>query len=296
MFGHIFGRFMVEQKMISQQTLGEVLDAQRKVQVKLGLIAVSEKLLSPEQADKINNRQAFEDKRFGDIAVEMGYLTESQVSRLLQLQGNPYLTFIQAMTEMDIMSMDEIENAIDLYRRENGLTNTDLEAFKSGDMDRMIPLYVRTDDPLLSGLVGVAVRTISRLIDSEIAIEPSYSSYSYEFQNIAVQSVAGDHSMMLGLAGEGNNLLTIADVFAKEEFESMDLFAFDAVCEFINCINGLYASTLSSKGIMVDMVPPTYYQAGCLKAENKLLIVPVYIRNRKVRIVVAADTPIRVEA
>ena len=296
MFGHIFGRFMVEQKMISQQTLEEVLDAQRKVQVKLGLIAVSEKLLSPEQADKINNRQAFEDKRFGDIAVEMGYLTESQVSRLLQLQGNPYLTFIQAMTEMDIMSMDEIENAIDLYRRENGLTNTDLEAFKSGDMDRMIPLYVRTDDPLLSGLVGVAVRTISRLIDSEIAIEPSYSSYSYEFQNIAVQSVAGDHSMMLGLAGEGNNLLTIADVFAKEEFESMDLFAFDAVCEFINCINGLYASTLSSKGIMVDMVPPTYYQAGCLKAQNKLLIVPVYIRNRKVRIVVAADTPIRVEA
>ena len=79
----------------------DILDAQRKVQVKLGLIAVSEKLLSPEQADKINNRQAFEDKRFGDIAVEMGYLTESQVSRLLQLQGNPYLTFIQAMTEMD---------------------------------------------------------------------------------------------------------------------------------------------------------------------------------------------------
>ena len=98
MFGHIFGRFLVEQKMISQETLEEVLDAQRKVRVKLGLIAVSEKLLTQEQADKINRKQALEDKRFGDIAVEMGYLTESQVSRLLQLQGNPYLTFIQAMT------------------------------------------------------------------------------------------------------------------------------------------------------------------------------------------------------
>lgn len=31
MFGHIFGRFLVEQKMISQETLEEVLDAQRKV-------------------------------------------------------------------------------------------------------------------------------------------------------------------------------------------------------------------------------------------------------------------------
>ncbi len=177
MFGHIFGRFLVEQKMLSQQTLDEVLDVQKRVQVKLGLIAVSEKLLSREQADKINDRQAFEDKRFGDIAVEMGYLTESQVRRLLQLQGNPYLTFIQAMTNLDIMSLEEIENALDLYRRENGLTNTDLEAFKSGDMDRMIPLYVRTEDPLLSGLVGVTVRTIARLIDSEMAIEPSYSSY-----------------------------------------------------------------------------------------------------------------------
>lgn len=43
MFGHIFGRFLVEQKMLSQQTLDEVLDVQKRVQVKLGLIAVSEK-------------------------------------------------------------------------------------------------------------------------------------------------------------------------------------------------------------------------------------------------------------
>ena len=264
--------------------------------MKLGLIAVSEKLLTQEQADKINRKQALEDKRFGDIAVEMGYLTESQVSRLLQLQGNPYLTFIQAMTEKGVMTLEEIENAIDLYRRENGLTNTDLEAFKSGDMDRMLPLYVRTENSLVSGLVGVAVRTIIRLIDSEISIEPSYHSYSYEFENIAVQGVTGDHSMLLGLAGESGNLLTIADIFAQEEFSSMDLFAFDAVCEFINCINGLYASSLSTQGIMVDMVPPTYYQAGQLRAQDKLLIVPVYIKNRKIRIIIAVDTPIRVEA
>lgn len=89
MFGHIFGRFLVEQKMISQETLEEVLDAQRKVRVKLGLIAVSEKLLTQEQADKINRKQALEDKRFGDIAVEMGYLTESQVSRLFTASGEP---------------------------------------------------------------------------------------------------------------------------------------------------------------------------------------------------------------
>ena len=88
--------------MLSQQKLDEVLDVQKRVQVKLGLIAVSEKLYPESRRIKLTIGKLFEDKRFGDIAVEMGYLTESQVRRLLQLQGNPYLTFIQAMTNLDI--------------------------------------------------------------------------------------------------------------------------------------------------------------------------------------------------
>ena len=296
MFSQIFGKFLVEQKLITSEQLAEVLEEQKKVRVKLGLIAVSEKLLTPEQAEKVNRKQALEDKRFGDIAIEFGYLTESQVGRLLKLQGNPYLAFVQAITESGIMSMYEVENALDLYQSENGFTNTDMEDFRSGDIDRMIPLYVRSANELAAGLVGVAIRTIIRLIDNEIAIESSYEADRYEFENYAMQEVEGDHTLMLGLAGEGANLLTIAEPFAKEEFESMDLLAFDSVCEFINCVNGLYASELSHKSVQVDMVPPMYYQSGCINADNKLLIVPVYVKNRKIRIVVATDANIKIEA
>lgn len=296
MFSQIFGRFLVEQKLISSEKLEEILDYQKKVRVKLGLIAVSEKLLTQDQAEKINRRQALEDKRFGDIAVEMGFLTDNQINRLLQLQGNPHLAFVQAVTEKGIMTLEEVDSAMDLYRRVNGFTNTDMEDFRSGDIDRMLPLYIRTTNKLVAGLVGVAVRTIVRLIDNEIAVDPSYEVDSYEFENLALQDVEGEHDLMLGFAGEGNNLLAIADIFAKEEFASMDLFAFDAVCEFINCINGLYATALSARGIVVDMVPPMYYQSGCVKAEGKLLIVPIYIKKHKIRIVVAADTAIKVEA
>ena len=38
--------------------------------------------------------EAIMDKRFGDIAVEKGYLTSEQVSRLLGMQGNQYLSFV----------------------------------------------------------------------------------------------------------------------------------------------------------------------------------------------------------
>lgn len=296
MFSQIFGRFLVEQKLISSEQLEEIFEDQKKVRVKLGLIAVSEKLLTQEQADKINRKQALEDKRFGDLAVEMGFLTEGQVNRLLQLQGNPYLTFVQAAIERGIMTMEELENAMGLYQRENGFTTTDIEDFKSGDVDRIIPLYVRSENKLAVDLVGVALRTVIRLIDSEIAIDHSYEVSQYEFENYALQEVDGDHSIMLGFAGEGGNLLTIAETFAKEEFGTMDLFAFDSVCEFVNCINGLYASALSMQGIMVDMIPPMYYQAGSLTTDGKLLIVPIYIKNRKIRIVIATDAVIKVEA
>lgn len=296
MFSQILGRFLVEQKLISSEQLKEIMDFQKKVQVKLGLIAVSEKLLTQDQAEKINRKQALEDKKFGDLAVEMGFLTEGQVGRLLQLQGSPYLTFIQAASEKEIMTLEEIENALDMYQSENGFTTTDMEDFKSGDVDRLLPLYVRSKNKLAVNLAGVAVRTVIRLIDSEIAIEHAYEATHYEFENMALQETEGDHCIMLGLAGEGGNLLAIASTFAKEEFEDMDLFAFDSVCEFINCINGLYASALSQQGSTVDMIPPMYYQSGSIKSDGRLLIVPVYIKKKKIRIVVSIDAGIEVSA
>lgn len=296
MFGRIFGEFLLEQGLISEDKLREALEYQQNVRVKMGLIAVSEKLLSTEQAERINKKQALEDKRFGDIAVEQGYLTESQVERLLKLQGNPYLVFVQAMTEKELMSLEEIENALQMFQRANGFTSTDMEDLRSGDTQRIVPIFVRSKNRFAAELAGVAIRTIIRLIESDIAIGASYEAEQCEFENIALQEMIGEHDIMLGLAGVGNNLLTVACPFAKEEFEEMDLYAFDSVCEFINCVNGLYASALSGERIIEDMIPPTFYQSGCLRTTGKMLIIPVYIKNRKVRIVIAVDTDITIKA
>lgn len=294
MFSRILGKFLVEQSLISADELEEVLAYQKSARVKLGLIAVSERLMTEEQTARVNALQAVEDKRFGDIAVEQGFLTERQVERLLKLQGNPYLVFVQAMTEKGIMSLEDVEHAMDLYQQTFGFTSTDMEDLRSGEADRIVPLFVRSGNPFATRLAGVAVRTIIRLIDSEIAIGMSYESDRFEFENLALQYAEGEHHIMLGLAGEGNSLLTIADVFAGEEFEDMNEFSFDSICEFINCINGLNASALSTEGVQVDMLPPSWYQAGCARTENKMLIVPIYIKNRKVRIVIAVDSEVNI--
>ena len=79
MIQQLFGDYLVKTGRLSAEQLQTVFESQKKVRVKLGLIAVSEGMLTLDQADAINRLQQTMDKRFGDIAVEKGYLTDAQV-------------------------------------------------------------------------------------------------------------------------------------------------------------------------------------------------------------------------
>ena len=51
----------------------------------------------------------------------------------------------------------------------------------------------------------------------------------------------GAYDGFLAFASDDDAILTIADGYAGEYFEKPDEDALDSVCEFTNCINGLYA-------------------------------------------------------
>ena len=107
----LFGNFLLETGKLNREQLAKVYEEQKKVRVKLGLIAVSEKLMTIEQANEVNQLQSSLDKRFGDIAVSKGYLTDEQVGHLLGMQGNLYLSFVQVITNENYMnSINNINN------------------------------------------------------------------------------------------------------------------------------------------------------------------------------------------
>ena len=54
MFGQLFGKYLVEQGVLTEDVLKSVLEEQSKIRVKLGVIAVADKLLTQEQADRLN--------------------------------------------------------------------------------------------------------------------------------------------------------------------------------------------------------------------------------------------------
>jgi CheY-specific phosphatase CheX len=292
MFGLYFGNYLVEKNKISQSEFEDVMKQQQNSHVKLGLMAVAEKLMTKKQADEINDIQRKMDHRFGDIAIEKGYLINEELNYLLNLQGSPYLLFVQALTDNKLLTIEEIEEYLQDYRRENHLTDTDIDAIKSGDIDRIIPVFVDVDAPLSGECISLAIRNIIRFINHNIVLKKTYLTKEYSFGSLALQTMVGDHEITVGFAAANKELLKIANPFAKETFTEMDDDSFDSVCEFINCTNGLYASKLSLEDIHIDMTPPQFYSGKKISAKREIIVVPVVIEGEQADLLVTVNNPV----
>lgn len=296
MFGLYFGDYLLERNIISQSQLEEVMKQQQTSRAKLGLIAVAEKLLTTKQAEELNELQKQKNSRFGDMAIEKGYLLKEEVNYLLNLQGNSYLKFVQTLTENNIMTMDQIESALENFKNENNFSDTELEALKSGDIDRIIPVFVDTNIPLAGECITLAIRNIIRFINNNIKLKKAYMTKEYKLDSIAYQQlIIGDHELFVAFAGEDDALLKIASPFAKEEFESLDEDAFDSVCEFINCSNGLYASKLSTEDIHIDMTPPKFNKNKTLLTDGDIYVVPIVIDRKQSDLLVVVDHKVEIK-
>lgn len=286
MFSQFFGNYLLNKGKITKAQFTSCMEYMRSNRVKLGLIAETEGLLTRKQSDELNHLQMQSDKRFGDLAIEKGYLTDADISHLLQLQGNPYLIFVQALEENQILTRDEITALIDEFQKETGLTNTALESIKYGDFDRLLPSFVETDKEEYLSLMALALRNIVRFVSSYIRIDKAEKTTEYSAKYIAYQKTAGAYDGFLGFASDDNAILTIADGYAGEYFEKPDEDALDSVCEFTNCINGLHATELSYKEITIDMLPPEFMFDGKITDAEGFYVLPLYITGKKVDLII----------
>lgn len=295
MFWLYFGNYLMEKNKISRSQFEDVMLQQQKTRAKLGLIAVSEKLLTTKQAEEINDIQHRMDRRFGDVAIEKGYLLAEEVTYLLNMQGNPYLQFVQTCADHHILSLQEIEAYLEEFRHDNHFSETDLDALKSGDIDRIIPVFTDTSIPFTGECISLIIRNLVRFISSDLILKKAYSVSEYSFGAMASQKIVGDHEIFVGLAGKAKELLKIANPYAKENFIELDDDAFDAVCEFINCTNGLYATRLSHEDIHIDMTPPLFYTDKKITSEGNLYVVPIIINGEQTDLVVATDNQVVID-
>lgn len=290
MFDQIFGNYLVSLNKLTKEQLNEIISLEKTIRVKMGLLAVAEKLMTNEQAEEINQLQAIRDMRFGDLAVEKGYLTEEQIGSLLKKQGNIYMLFVQTVIDKGYMTLEEIESALAQYQVENGFTHSDMDDLVSGEVDRTVRLFLPANTQYYDRVCGVAIRTVIRLISSSAYVKKAYFVDEFKAEKLALQKVEGDHSLCTGFAADGDHLLVIADTYAQEEFGTVDLDALDAVGEFINCINGLFASELSHENVSIDMLPPEFYDTDVTVCGKQFCVFPIVIEDKEVSFILSVDS------
>lgn len=294
MFGQYFGNYLVEKNKISQVHLDDILLQLNSLQVRLGTIAVAEKLMTKKQAEEVNLLQRQMDKRFGDIAIEKGYLLPEELNHLINLQGKPYLKFLQALTDKQLIAMEEIDEIFDDYQKDNQFTTYDLDAIISGDIDRIIPVFVHNQNTLLKECAGLAIRNLVRFVNNNITLKHSYITKEYSFGSLSCQQMIGEYEFFVAFASSSNQLLEIANPFAKEQFSELHDEAFDSVCEFINCINGIFASKLSIEDINIDMTPPVFYRDKSLSSVGEILVVPVLINQKQCDLLISMNHKVEI--
>lgn len=294
MVSSIVGNYLMEKGLLTGEQFRDILNEQQKVRVKLGLIAIAEGLMTQEEADRVNQLQAVMDRRFGDIAVEKGYLTEGQVNSLLKKQGNAYLAFAQAMENQQLMTIEQLEQILLDYRCENNFTASDMDALKSDDVDSILPLFLPVDSEEYYGIAGTAVRTLMRLVDTELYPGRAYIAQKTEDENGALQKVEGEKGFVSAFGGKGNALRFTASVFGQEEFAAVDEDALDAIGELLNCINGLYVSECKD-GSSLELMPPSFKTGIQGFESSKMLVLPIHIKNDCVDLMIAVGDEIEMK-
>lgn len=286
MFCRCFGNYLLGKNIITQDQFSHILDYRKSNRVKLGLIAVEQKLLTVAKAEEINQLQMKMDKKFGDIAIEKGYLNEDEVSKLLKLQGNPYLLFVQAASENDILSKEKVDACLVGFQQENGFSHADMEALKNDDIEKVVSILAKANPPY-DELVTLVVKNLIRFASTDIAIGTQKKTKEVHVSHIAIQEMQGDYSVMLGLACESQELLVIATPYGREDFKNLDLDALDAVGEFINCTNGLYASKLSQENVELDMLPPSYKENVTMTADEEFFVLDLQVAGQWIQLILS---------
>ncbi len=294
MFGQLFGKYLVEQGVLTEDVLKSVLEEQSKIRVKLGVIAVADKLLTQEQADEINRIQAEEDKRFGDIAVEKGYLTAEQVDGLLAKQGNPYMQFLQVFVEKSKVKVSKIDGYLENFQKHIGLDDNEMEALKKDEFDALLNVYAYASKPYVTQIAGLVLRNINRFVTRDFYFDKIRTVDRLDYRCMAAQKSDGDADICIGFATEDNldALSTIASGYSGEDCTGKSIETYDGVGEFVNCISGLLATSLSANDVNVEIKPQVAYENQT--ATGSAYVLPIYINGSLVNLYIAVDSEVNV--
>lgn len=271
MFGLYFSRYLSDKNVLDAKDAGEVADLGYPGYID-GL--VEKNLLKRDEAEK-HLRGFMEENGFseGDVAILGGGRFEDIVPLFISFDAN-----------------EAVAGNIEAFKKDSGLTDAQMEELKKdGEMDWVLPGYVRKDPPLYARFVNVAIENFSRLISDRLVLKKSHVVKKRDFEHLSCQSLKGEHHIFFGIAGDENGLRAVAGAFVRREFTEMEKKVYDCVCELINSILGLFASELSVEGIRLEIDLPYNYTGKSIASNGELYCLPVALEGAEIEFLLSFD-------
>lgn len=293
MFCHIFGEYLVKMEKLTNTQLAAIFNYLHSIHVKLGFIAIAEKILTEEQVLEINSMQSQVDRRFGDIAVTQGALTQEQLNHLLSLQGNVYLQFVQAVTELGYLTVEEFNEEIHNYQQCKGYSETEMDALKSGDIDKIADVLIQIQDQVLNELAHLSLRNINRFISDHFYFRKSSEISSLEIKRLVCQRVEGENKYFLGFASDEDGLLAIANLYSKEMYDTLNKEAIESVQGFLRCTIGLYKGK-TLEFVKNEVIHSEDFKNCIIQSNDPIYTVPVVINGKTVLMILGKQDQINI--
>ena len=79
------------------------------------------------------------------------------------------------------------------------------------------------------------------------------------------------------------------------DFDEFDSDAYDAICEFINCTNGMFATKLSDQEIEVVLRPPVFYGDASISGDNGFYVVTMEIDGTEFNVIMSVSDKVRLK-
>lgn len=295
MFNQYFGNYLLEKNLIKPEELKMVLEEQKSVKVKLGILAIDAGYMNAGQVDKIHQLQTAKDKKFGELAIEAGYLTDSQLTELLNAQKKSNSLLGQVLLEKGLFSLEQYETVLSQYRVDSQLSSDELKALENNDVTQIAEIFLKTladeQDQIPRQYFELFLRNIVRFIDDEIRMETATTVEAYRYDYLVTQGTVGEHCFFSGFAATEAVLAQFAAIYAEEQLSEMNELAIDALGEFMNCHNGLFLSQLAHKGIELDLLLTEVKAGGTVNPVGALYVIPCYLSFGRIDFLYADTNP-----
>ncbi len=244
-----FGQFLVEQGVISRDTLLQAIALQESVNKSIGDIVIELGYLNETDIEKINIAQRSEDLRFGDMAVKLGLLSQEQMQLALAKQSESHIFIGKALVKVGGLTDNDLQRYLDEFKADQSPYVTD---------HVVLPPGVKNPE-LWEMMADMTYKMFTRVARLTFRPIPCQAVDRLKHLHIvAALDFTGDIRCRYVISASEEVQRQIAKAMLSQEnvsHEPQELLD-DTVMEFINVICGNIVAKSVELGKMLDILPP----------------------------------------